>query len=138
MVWLPKIRDEFSDHVHFANAFFRRMWYSGAMKRLLIAVLLFLSLAAPVLADDPPPQPTLAPVMGATTSATQTLQLQEFARESAYLVGQTTIYTATVNGATWAIERRFTYGEAGITIVLMAIALMLLFNLIYKLAVGGT
>jgi len=123
--------------VHFANAFYPEMWYSVTVKRsLLLAAVLLLSIAAPVLADEPPPLPTLVPVVGVTTSATQTLQLQEFARENAYLIRQTTAYTATVNGSVWAVERRFTYGEAGITILLMALVLEMAFLLMYKITVG--
>lgn len=115
------------------------LWYIVAMKRLLesvtvavIGLALVLCSVSPVQADDPPPTPTLVPITGATTSATQTMQLQEFAREMAYLVGQTTVYTATINGATWAVERRFSYGEAGITIVLMALVLLKVLDLTYR------
>jgi len=124
--------NEFPDHVHFANAFHLEMWYSATVKRSLLLAALLLSIAAPVLADEPPPLPTLVPVIGVTTSATQTLQLQEFARESAYLIGQTTVYTATVNGSVWAVERRFTYGEAGITLVAMALVLVQVVGLTYR------
>ena len=85
------------------------------------------------MADEPPPLPTLVP-SGVITD--QVYQLQQFQQVQAYDIQHTTAYTATVNGATWAIERRFTYGEAGITIMLMAVSLLLLFDLLYKLTVG--
>ncbi len=77
------------------------------------------------LADEPPPLPTLVP-SGVITD--QVYQLQQFQQVQAYDVQHTVVYTATVGSATWAIERRFTYGETGITIMLMAVALLLLFD----------
>jgi hypothetical protein len=86
----------------------------------------------PVSADDPPPTPTLAPVIGSTTSATQTLQLQEFLRPLGYQLGHTVAYTATVGGATWVVERSFSYGEASVTIIGMALVLMQVLSLSYR------
>ena len=113
------------------------------MKKLLevlqavsLACYLVLATAVVVQADDPPPTPTLAPVVGSTTSATQTLQLQEFARRSSYLAEYTTVITATTSGAAWVLERRFTYGEASITIVGMALVLIQAFGLMYKVVTG--
>jgi hypothetical protein len=98
--------------------------------------LLALALGTPQVAQaqaPPPPTPTLVPVTGPDTSATQTLQLQEFARDSSYFIAQTTVYTATVGGATWAVERRFSYGEASITLVGMALVLVQVFWLTYQI-----
>ena len=106
------------------------------MKRLLvIAFISTLLLVSPVavLADEPPPMSTLVP-SGVITA--QVYQLQEFQQVQTYDIQYTVAYTATVNGATWAIERRFTYGEAGVIIMLMAVVLLLLFDLTYKVTVG--
>ena len=107
------------------------------MKSLLVFVLIStLLLCSPVavLADEPPPLPTLVP-SGVITD--QLYQMQEFERAQAYDIQETTIYTAAVSGATWAIDRRFTYGEAAIVIMLMAVVLVILFDLMYKIAVGA-
>jgi hypothetical protein len=114
------------------NAFWLRMCYS-----VVVAVVVVLVGGAAVQAQEPPPTPTLAPVVSETTSATQTYQLQEFARSGAYLTQHTTVYTATVGGATWAVERRFSYGEAGITVVVMALALVETLRLIYQAVNDG-
>lgn len=79
----------------------------------------------------PPPTPTLAPVTGSQTSATQTLQLQEFTRDLAYLLQNTTTYTTTTTGAAWALERRVSYGEAAVVIMLMVVALAQIGSLVY-------
>lgn len=107
------------------------------MKRSLL-VLVFVGvvlLGSPVAvcADEPPPLPTLVPPGDITD---QVYQLQQFQQVQAYNIQYTTAYTATVGGATWAIERRFSYGEAGITIMLMAVSVLLLFDLLYKVTVG--
>jgi anti-sigma-K factor RskA len=114
------------------TAFWLRMCYS-----VVVAVVVVLAGGAAVQAQEPPPTPTLAPVVSTTTSATQTYQLQEFARSEAYLVDHTTVFTTTVGGATWAIERRFSYGEAGITVVMMALALVETLRLIYQAVNDG-
>jgi hypothetical protein len=91
--------------------------------------------APPVAAQAPPPTPTLAPVEGPATSATQTLQLQEFARESAYRISSTTSYTATVLGETWAVDRTFTYGDRIIAIGLGALFLLQAFQVAYTVVI---
>lgn len=108
------------------------------MKHLAVLLILVLLLAvqpSAALAQQPtpPPTPTLAPVVGASTSATQTLQLQDFARRESYLLEASTVYTTTSSGAVWVVERRYTYGEAGITIVVMALALVQAFDLLYRI-----
>lgn len=106
----------------------------------LAVCVLLLSLApimpASVLADAPPPTPTLAMPVSTTTSATQTLQLQDFSRQAAYGVHPASVVTKTTSsGAVWLIERRFTYGEAATVILLMAVALVLVFDVVLRLAV---
>lgn len=108
-----------------------RLGYNHPML-LIVSVVCSLVVVGAAEAQEPPPTPTLAPVISNTTSATQTLQLQEFARSQAYLTQHTTVYTTTVGGSTWAVERRFTYGEAGITVVVMALALVETFRLLYQ------
>jgi hypothetical protein len=99
-------------------------------------LLLSLVMPAPVLADAPPPTPTLAVPVSTTTSATQTLQLQEFSRQAAYGVHPSTVVTKTTSsGSVWVIERRFTYGEAATVILLMAVVLVLAFDVALRLAV---
>lgn len=98
-------------------------------RSLLLAAVLLLSIAAPVLADEPPPLPTLVPP---GVIAEQFYQLQGFEMVQAYDIYHTTSYTATVNGAVWAVERRFTYGEAGITLVAMALVLVQVAGLTYR------
>ncbi len=89
-----------------------------------------------VYAQEPPPTPTLAPVISKTTSATQTFQLQEFARSEAYMIANTTTYTTTIGGSTWAIERKFSYGEIGVVVVAMALVLVQIFRSIYEIVNG--
>ncbi len=102
---------------------------------VLIAVFLIGAVGpAVVRADDPPPMPTLVPP---GVIAEQFYQLQQFEMVQAYDIYHTTSYTATVNGATWAIDRRFTYGEAGITILLMALVLEVVFLLMYEITLGA-
>lgn len=111
------------------------MWYIIATMRTFLAALIILLMgAAPVLADEPPPMPTLVP-SGVITA--QVYQLQEFQQVQSYDIQHTVAYTATVGGATWAIERRFTYGEASITILLMAVVLVLVFDQVREITLGG-
>lgn len=112
------------------------------MIRLCVALLSFILVvgAAPpaVYAQEPPPPtPTLAPIVGPDPSATQTLQLQEFARDAAYLVRHTTTYTTTSTGAPWSLERRVTYGEASVVVMLMVVALLQIGGLVYRFAAKG-
>ena len=82
----------------------------------------------------PPPTPTLVPVISRTVSATQTLQLQEFTRQLAYGVHPSTVMTKTVtSGSVWVIERRFTYGEMGLSIICLALVLVLIFDLVLRI-----
>jgi len=53
------------------------------------------------------------------------------------MIANTTTYTTTVGGATWAVERRFSYGEAGITVVVMALALIETLRLLYQAVNDG-
>jgi hypothetical protein len=103
----------------------------------LVVVLAALLLALPpqvALAEEPPPTPTLAPVTGFTPTATQTHQLQYFARQAAYGVHPSTVITNTTSsGSVWLLERRFTYGEAAIVVLLMAVALLLTLDLMLRL-----
>jgi len=121
---MDKLRKNFND-------FGRRIWYT------VLVVVIGFGLGGAAEAQEPPPTPTLAPVISTTTSATQTYQLQEFARSGAYMIANTTTYTTTVGGATWAVERKFSYGEAGITVVVMALALVELLNLLYQIINDG-
>jgi hypothetical protein len=104
-----------------------------------MAVLLLCVAAGPpvVLAQDPPPTPTLAPVTGANPSATQTLQLQEFERDQAYRISSTTSYTTTVLGETWAVDRTFTYGDRIIAIALGALFLLQVLQLFHSVIIAG-
>ncbi len=117
------------------------------MKRLLFIVeIIFMILAveggvvAPVgvaAQPPPPPTPTLVPVVGPDPSATQTLQLQEFTRDLAYLIRHTTIYTTTSSGASWALERRVSYGEAAVVVLLIAVALIQVGDLVNRFTTRG-
>ncbi|MCP4544633.1 MAG: hypothetical protein GY832_46625 [Chloroflexi bacterium] len=103
---------------------------------ILVTAIIFVLGGSPVTvsADEPPPLPTLVP-SGVITD--QVYQLQEFHQVQAYHIQHTTAYTATVGGATWAIECRFTYGEAGIIIMLMAVVVVMAFDLVHKIVLGG-
>jgi len=77
----------------------------------------------------PPPTPTLVPIYSGGC-CTQTHQLQQFARELVYGVHPSSVITKTTSaGSVWLIERRFTYGEAAVVILLMAVVLVMLFDL---------
>jgi hypothetical protein len=81
----------------------------------------------------PQSTPTLVPATGSTTSPSQTLQIQEFTRELLYGVHPSTVITKTTSsGSTWLIERRFTYGEAAVVIVLMALLLVALLDIVIR------
>jgi hypothetical protein len=115
------------------------LWYSLLVQPVVFVCVLALVAVfgvAAVEAQAPPPTPTLAPVVSDTTSATQTLQLQEFARSEAYMIANTTTYTTTIGGSTWAIERKFSYGEIGVTMVAMALVLVHIFGTIYQIING--
>ncbi len=101
------------------------------MKRLVIVAFAIALSCSPVaaLADEPPPLPTLVP-SGVITD--QVYQLQQFQQVQAYDIQHTVVYTATVGSAVWAVERRFTYGEAGITLVGMALLLVQVLGLMYR------
>lgn len=83
---------------------------------------------------DPPPTPTLAPILGASPSATQTRQLAEFARDTYYQLSNTMAYTTTTSGAVWAVERRISYGEAAVVVVVMLSVLVQIGTLTYQFA----
>ena len=104
-----------------------RVWYSkaGPLRVLPIVMVLAAVFASPVQAGPPPPTPTLVPPGNVYS---QVYQLQEFTRPEAYDLSHTTSYTATVGGAVWVVKREFTYGEAGVTLVGFAIALLLAFD----------
>lgn len=78
----------------------------------------------------PPPTPTLVQPVTDTISGDQALQIQEFLRDLSYGVHPSTVITKTASsGSVWLIERRFTYGEAAVVILLMAVVLVLLFDI---------
>lgn len=88
--------------------------------------------------SPPPPTPTLAPVVGPDPSATQTLQLQAFTRDLYYYVQHTTSYTTTTSsGAPWALERRVSYGDASVVIVLLVVALLQIGGLVIQFSTRG-
>ena len=85
----------------------------------------------------PPPTPTLVQPITDTISGDQALQLQEFARGLLYGVHPSTVITkTTTSGSIWLIERRFTYGEAAVVILLMALVLVLVFDLGVRIGLG--
>jgi len=58
--------------------------------------------------------------------------LQIFTRDLYYLLSSTTSYTTTSsNGVTWALERRVSYGDASVVVVLLVIALLQVGTLVY-------
>jgi len=77
--------------------------------------------------------PTVAPTPSPTSAITPTATVQ-----SSYASGleaSTVITETTSSGAVWVIERRFTYGEAATVIMLMAITLVMVFDIALRLAV---
>jgi hypothetical protein len=142
----------------------RRRQRRRAIRRLLVALITIalLGLLATIAAQaqETTPTPTLAPVISDSTSATQTLQLQELLRELVYqnppttisgtvtttLAADTITMTAqsdatwlstvitktTSSGANWTLERRFTWGDAAVVVVAMAVILIQVFGLVIR------
>jgi len=110
---------------------------------LLIGVVL---LATPdvAAAKDAPPTDGLPSISSQTTITCEVMldgdepytvchTIQTFA-DPLEIEASTLITNTTTSGAMWVIERRFTYGEASITILLMASCLIRIFDIILRLA----
>ena len=97
----------------------RRAAVQGAV---CLALLLALS-GVNALASAPPGDQYPAPGISSSKQITDPLE------------AQTLITNTTTSGALWIIERRFTYGEASIVIVLLALCLLTIFDILLRLAV---
>jgi hypothetical protein len=88
---------------------------------LLVFVLLLATPGAAMAKNAPPGAPPLS-------SSQQITDVHQI--EASSIITRTTF-----SGAMWVIERRFTYGEASIVIVVMALCLITVFDIILRLAV---
>jgi len=93
----------------------------ASLHALLILVLL-LATPAVAFAKNAPPGGSL---LSSSQQITDTAQIE----------ANSIITKTTSSGAMWVIERRFTYGEASIVIVVMALCLITVFDIILRLAV---
>lgn len=105
--------------------------FRGFLMIGLISLCWFLAFSTIAEAGPPlPPLPTLVPPTDPLDE--QIYQLQKFARLDHYRLRYMTAITTTNSGATWYVERRFTYGEASIVIVVMALVLVQVFSIMYR------
>jgi len=62
------------------------------------------------------------------------IRTPHFAQQSAQYYDDITIVNTTSSGAVWILERRFTYGDAAIVTALFAVVLLLVFDIMLRLA----
>lgn len=142
----------------------RREWIRRLTVALFWSAVIALSATAAAQAQEPSPTPTLAPVISDTTSATQTLQVQELLRELVYGEKDPTTISGTVtttlaadsitmtaesdatwlstvitkttsSGSPWIIERRFTYGEAAVGVILMGLCVLMVVSVLTRVVI---
>ena len=92
---------------------------------VLVSVLLLATPGVAFAGSAPPGGALLQPLLSSSQQITDTTLIE----------ANSIITNTTSSGAMWVIERRFTYGEASITIVLMALCLLTIFDIILRLAV---
>lgn len=112
------------------GSFFAAVWRASGrgirlparpcMCAVLISVFLLATPSAALAAHAPPGDALLS-------SSQQITDVQQI--EASSIITKTTS-----SGAMWVIERRFTYGEASIVIVVMALCLITIFDIILRLA----
>jgi hypothetical protein len=115
--------------------------HQSAMGRLcvvatVVAVLAWLIAVPPAYAADDPPDLTSQTVITEwVTDADEPYIITRTIWPDPVVVEQRSIITnTTTSGATWVIERRYTYGEISIVVVGMALCLLTAFDIISRLA----
>lgn len=98
---------------------------SNGVHALLVGCLLLAAPAVAFAGSAPPGDLYSHPLVSSHQTITNPLEIEALSL----------ITNTTSSGAIWVIERRFTYGEASIVIVILVLCLITIFDILLRLAV---